>query len=190
MNSRAGSRAAPYQTLKLSPGARKRGRADERVRGRAGPTHDFGVPACSKIAGLARQTRPDAIFPGGRRTRPGVSLQPSSGNEAEVRRDVPNRRFCCTSTSETVRRRTRGAGEAPRNRPITVMGALLRPRKLNRRRRDKERRQRLIRPPFRHPERKRVGRAACHPDGAPQERSRRIPRGRNRRRIAQRERQR
>ena len=107
MNSRAGSRAAPYQTLKLSPGARKRGRADERVRGRAGPTHDFGVPACSKIAGLARQTRPDAIFPGGRRTRSGVSLRPFSGNEAEVRRDVPNRRFCCTSTSETVRRRTR-----------------------------------------------------------------------------------
>ena len=28
MNSRAGSRAAPYQTLKLSPGARKRGRAE------------------------------------------------------------------------------------------------------------------------------------------------------------------
>lgn len=62
---------------------------------------------CSKIAGLARQTRPDAIFPGGRRTRAGVSLQPFSGNEAEVRRDVPNRRFCCTSTSETMRRRTR-----------------------------------------------------------------------------------
>ena len=74
--------------------------------------------------------------------------------------------------------------------PDHCHGALLRPRKLNRRRRDKERLQRLIRPPFRHPERKRVGRAACHPDGAPQERSRRIPRGRNRRRIAQRERQR
>ena len=81
MNSRAGFESRPLPDSEAKPGRTEArpSRADERVRGRAGPTHGFGVPACSKIAGLARQTRPDAIFPGGRRTRSGVSLRPFSG---------------------------------------------------------------------------------------------------------------